>query len=369
MKKKYDILIFSSLPKNSGCYLRAKYFSDALLKNNVSVKFIIPPFSMPFMLDFMLSLFTNTFYVFKYNFKYGFAIKPYPNTLIPLLLKKIFTNIKIGVDIDDVDFGYREGLITKISKLLQKPFPKYFDFITFHNDNLIDYIQNEFKVQKDKLYPLLQGVDFSIFNKKNRKNGLKESIIKKFKLTGNTKIIVYSAHLNIASDLDIILNNINNILSRRNYFFIVAGGGPMLKYFKHLAEKNHIQKIMFTDYLAPAEIVHYLLIADVLIAYYKDKEVNYYRSYMKIREYLALQKRVVCNSVGELKLFKKYTYQTKNDINEFLKKIDYLLKTNYSDGREKKAAKFIKQHYNWNSIAAEFKKTFLGKKGDGAKLY
>ncbi len=352
--KKYDILIFSSLPKNSGCFLRAKYFAEGLQHNGVNVKFITPIYSLPFMLDFPVSFFINLFYVFRYRFNFGFAIKPYPNTLLPLLLKKILTSIKTGVDIDDIDFGYREGFINSISRFIQKPFPKFFNIVTYHNEKLVDYIVNEFNVSKNKLYKLKQGVDLNIFNPKNINKKLKTELIKKFNLSKKTKFIGYSAHLNIASDLDIILENINKILDKNNYFLIIAGGGPMLNAFKNIAKKNNIKKIYFTGYIPPEKIVQYLLISDVLIAFYKDKEVNYYRSYMKIREYLALKKMVICNSVGELKLFKKYTYQTKNEIKEFINKIDTILKKNYTDKREVEGYNLIVKEYNWDSIAKKF---------------
>ncbi len=359
--KKYDVLILSSLPGNSGCFLRAKYLANSLVNAGLKVKLIKPLYSLPFMLDFFLSFFLNTFFIFFYNFKFGFAIKPYPNTLIPLLIKRLFVKNKIGVDIDDIDYGYREGMINKISRLMQKPFPKNFDIVTFHNPLLKKFISQEFNVDEKNMYQLLQGVDFTVFNIHNRDKNLKVELIRNLNLKKNVKLIVYSAHLNIASDLDIILEYIGDILEKRDYFFIVAGGGPLLNYFKELAKQYRIKNIFFTGFLTPEKIADYIAIGDVLIAYYKDKEVNYYRSYMKIREYLALKKRVVCNKVGELKEFKEFTYQTDNDIKKFIKKIDFILKNNFSDKREIKGFKFVKNNYDWNIIGKKFA-NFLGRK-------
>jgi len=356
---KYDLLIFSSLPKNSGCYLRASYLGKSLTQNKLKIKVITPPESMPFMLDFVLTFFLNLYYVFKYKFKMGFAIKPYPNALIPLLIKKLFTNIKIGVDIDDIDFGYRKGIINTISRLIQKPFPKFFDIVTYHNPLLKKFIIQEYNVKNKKLFILPQGVDFDIYNYKTDIKNFKKRVLKKIGISSKTKIIIYAAHLNIAADLDIILENINLLLSKRDYFLIIAGGGPMFNFYKDYAKKLGIKKIYFTGYLLPKEIAKYVLLSDVAIVYYKNKPVNYYRCSMKLREYLALRKRVVSNDVGELKNFKKYVYQSRTSIDSFIKKIDWVLSKNFSDRREIAGYKFVKQNYNWKSIGKNFYSVIL----------
>jgi len=356
---KLTTIILSSLPRNSGCFLRAKYLGKALAKNGLNVKVVIPPAAMPFMLDFVVTFFLNLLYIFKYKFKIAIAIKPYPNTLVPLLIKRIFTDIKICVDIDDIDFGYRKGIINTISRIIQKPFPKYFDIVTYHNPMLKDFIINEYNVNEKKLSQLPQGVDFDIYNYKTKIKNFKKELLKKLGINSKTKIIIYTAHLNIAADLDIILDNINNLLEKRNYFLIIAGGGPMLNFYKGYAKKRNIKKIYFTGYLVPEEIVKYSIIADVAIVYYKDKPVNYYRCSMKLREYLALKKKVVSNDVGELKKFKKYVYQSKSDINSFIKKLDFFLRNNYSDKRELRGYTFVKETYNWDNIEKKFKKILL----------
>lgn len=113
---KYDFLILSSLPKNSGCYLRAKYLATSLSQNNAKVKLIVPVISHSFLLAFVLNFFKYLFFVFVTSYTYGIAIKPYPNTLIPLLLKRLISKNKIIVDIDDIDFGYRKGLMSTFSR-------------------------------------------------------------------------------------------------------------------------------------------------------------------------------------------------------------------------------------------------------------
>ncbi len=354
--KKIDVIILSSLSRDSGCFLRATYLGKSLADNGLEVKVITPPKSMKLMLEFPVSFFIYLFYILKYRFKIGIAIKPYPNSLIPLLIKKFISGIKVVVDIDDIDFGYRKGIFTTLLRYLQKPLPGLCDYVTYHNKRLKNFIIEEYKVEEKKLVILSQGVDFNIYDYKKDVKNFKERLRERLSLKERTKIIIYTAHLNIASDLDVILDNINDLLNRRDHFFIIAGGGPMFNYFKNYAKNKGITKIYFTGYLKPNDIVKYILSSDVALVYYKDKPVNYYRSSMKLREYLALKRKVVSNDVGELKDFKHYVYQSKKDIKSFIKMIDDVLQKKRDDRRERKGYKFVKENYNWDKIGKDFLK-------------
>lgn len=351
---KYDFIILSSLPFNSGCFLRAKYLASALKKAGAKVKLVIPFRTKPLMLDFALNFIKYLFAVFITDYRIGMAIKPYPNTLIPLLVKKFIKHNKIIVDIDDIDFGYRKGVISTISRWIQKPFPRHFDIITYHNSMLKKFIKDEYGVINQQLHVLKQGVDMDVFNYRIKINDFKKRFFLRYKLNKNIKVLIYTAHLNIASDLDVVFRNIKSILEKYNCFLIIAGGGPLLNYYKQLADNLNLQKIYFTGYLSPYEIVKYIMISDFSLVYYKDKKVNYYRSSMKLREHLALKKKIICNDVGELKLFKKFTYQSSTDIVSFIKLIEKLLKKNPVDRREIKGYSFIKKNYDWAKIGKEF---------------
>jgi len=259
------------------------------------------------------------------------------------LMKKLF-GTKIIVDIDDLDYGYRKGIVSNISRLIQRPFPKYFDLVTYHNDMLLEHITGDLNVKVGRTYRLDQGVDFNVFNYK-----IKDSLLKdKFK---GKKILLYTGHLNIASDLDEIMKSVS--LLKLNYVFIVAGGGPMEKEFKELARKLNINAY-FTSHLDRNDVAKYISIADVCLVYYKDNFVNKYRCSMKLRECLAMEKKVVCNDVGDLKEFKDYVYQSNSSLDDFSKMIVNAL--NSKDGRNKKGREYIKKKYDWKDIGEKFSK-------------
>ncbi len=336
------IVILSSFAQDVGCWLRAQYLGNSLKDHKVSY---IGPFKKTwmFMLDMLFSLPINFFKVLFTKADVMIAVKPFPNVTWPLLIKKLF-GTKIIVDIDDLDHGYRKGIVSEISKRLIRPFPKYFDLVTYHNNNLLKHIVNDLRVDRKKIYKLDQGVDFGVFNYK-----LKDALLKnKFK---DKKVLLYTGHLNIASDLDDILKAVS--LLKKDYVFVVAGGGPLEKEFKRLAKELKVNAF-FTGYLDRKDVARYLSIADVCLVYYKDNLVNLYRCSMKLRECLAMEKKVVCNDVGDLKEFKEFTYQSGSDLKEFSEMIVKALKSR--DKRNIKGRKYIEKKYDWKIIGSKFSK-------------
>jgi glycosyltransferase involved in cell wall biosynthesis len=341
------------LPLNSGCYLRALYLAGALERQGRRVKLITPVLSKPFMLDFFLNFVLYCFHVLLVPYRTGVAVKPYPNALLPLLVKKWVTGNRVVADIDDVDFGYRQGLISAISRFIQRPFPRFADRVTYHNPLLKDFIKKEYCVQERRLLVLKQGVDLSLFRPGRGTAASRRLFREQHRISPKTRVLVYAAHLNIASDLEEVLRALRPLLGEKA-FLIIAGGGPLLTYYQKLARELCLSRIFFTGYLAPSKIARYALLSDFALVYYKDKKVNHYRSSMKLRELLAMEKKVICNDVGELKLFEKYTYQSKSDIGSFVRLIRKLVEHAPRDAREKKGAEFVRTHYDWKKIAQEF---------------
>ena len=113
------IAVLSSLAQETGCWLRTQYIANSLRnagRGDVEVETIKPlKKNMPFMFDMVLSIPINFTKVLFNKSDVFVAVKPFPNVTIPLVAKKIIDNKKIIVDIDDLDSGYRKGLLSQVN--------------------------------------------------------------------------------------------------------------------------------------------------------------------------------------------------------------------------------------------------------------
>jgi hypothetical protein len=131
------ILVLCSQSKDSGANLRAEYIWKYLKKSGADAEYIRPPFiSLPLMLDFIMSMFFYFFALMNRKPDVVIIVKPYPNTVLPALMLK-FAGAKIIIDIDDLDHGYRTGLLADFIKRLQAKLVNAADYITSHNEELI----------------------------------------------------------------------------------------------------------------------------------------------------------------------------------------------------------------------------------------
>ncbi len=354
------ITVFSSLPADSGCFLRAKYLASSLTSAGNKATLVPEPRGISFLLHMAYSLFRNLYILFTSSPDAGICIKPYPNTLWPLLIKRFFKkSFLVITDIDDLDYGYRKGILPFLSKHLQLPFPRFCDLVTYHNDNLFHHIQKNFKVSANKMYRLDQGVDFSVYGNINRKKAaeLRSKIIRNSKIQ-KPVLLSYSAHLNVASDLEEILQALKIILHKRDdILLVIAGGGPLLSYFQTKATQLGLSShTYFTGYLHPNEVALHLGASDFGIVYYRNNHVNQFRTSMKIREYLALGMNVICNNVGDLKEFKDLTFQSGSGYKNLALKILKTLSLR-NPGINKKAISYIRRKYDWTLIGKSFSNT------------
>lgn len=338
----------------SGSALRASYIAKYLSKLGHDVEFIQPLKRLPFQLDFPVSLLVYTLKILPKHYDIIYVIKSYPNACFPAIIKKS-QNTKIILDVDDLDYAYRNGIGRNMSKFLQIPFPRFFDAITVHNDNLREFLNKEVGIPMNKIFDLAQGVDLELFNEKN----VDKNLIKKLELE-DKPLVIYTAHLDVSTDLEPILNAFKIVLKKvEDCKLLIVGGGPRQRYFEKMIEKMDLEnKILFTGYLNKELLPSYIAIGDVCIVYYENRLPNFYRTSMKLREYLALKKPVVCNDVGELSKFKEYTYQTTTDFRDFAEKIiEFLLQK--GDKREMKGYKFVIEKFSWEKIIKEFEGNVL----------
>ncbi len=351
------ILLYSSLAEDTGGAIRAAYIYEALHRCGFDVVYV-PPLKVtrPLKFDFALSLPRYTLAALNTRCDVAMAIKPYPNSGLPLLMKKL-AGTKIVIDVDDLDYAYRNGgIISYAGEKIQKPFPRLCDMVTYHNDNLYHHLTEDFHVSPARLYRLEQGVDVTRFDEARISDEQCRRIFQTYDLEGKN-IVTYVAHLDPACDLDAILEGlveVKNVMPE--VCLLVVGGGLFERRFMELAEQLGLREhIRFTGLLPKEEVIPFMKIAECCVVYYKDRQANYCRTSMKLREYLCLGKRVVCNDVSELVNHKEYTYQTSTSIKEFNAMLIEVLQGK-SDGRELRGQKYIRENYSWDILSQKFGK-------------
>lgn len=348
------VLVLSSLAANTGGAVRAEYIAESLRRCGAEVHFVHPmPKALPLMLDFALSLPIYTVASLALKPDVAIAIKAYPNAGIPLLLKKQ-VGTKIVIDIDDLAYAYRTGVVACLSRISQQPFPSRCDLVTYHCDGLYGHIVTELGVLPEKTYRLDQGVDLRLFDPRSVEVTAQKALRERFLLAG-CKVLTYVAHLDVACDLDAVLFALRLICQeQRNVKLLIVGDGALRRHFMKMARDLCLDNnVIFVGLAKREEVADYISIADACIVYYKDKPVSYYRVSMKLREYLAMGRRVICNDVGDLKEFAAWTYQTSSALGEFADKIVDVLRGN-SDGREFEGQEFVQRNCSWDTIGRAF---------------
>lgn len=353
-----NFLILSSLARDSGCALRARHLADALRR--IGHKVCQPPLprSKPFFLDLPLTGLMALPAIAFQRYDVAVVIKPYPTLLWPLLLRRKLGGGRVAVDVDDIDFGFRFGIGSRILAALQQPLPGYCDLVTTHNDTLQRHIQEFHQVESSRIYRLGQGVALDIYRpfEPAERVRLRAEAVEQIR-GGPEPILLYIGHLNIASELDSILNILPGVIRRHpGVRLVVAGGGPRLREFRRLAQETTPSgSVYFTGLQTPEEINVWLNTADVALVYYRDNEPNRGRVSMKIRECLAAGIPVVANDFGDLAQFRDFVLQSGNDLSSFAERILTALSDPPDrDSHALRARQFISANWNWDSIARDF---------------
>lgn len=349
------VLVFSSLAQDTGSSVRAECIAEGLGKAGVEVKFVKPfPQTLPLKLDLLLTL---PWYFLRIIFSSAnivLVVKSYPNVGLPLFFKKLL-GAKIIIDTDDLAFAYSKGLWSFFSKFSQELFLPLADLYTYHRPQIKSYLTDDLNVPLEKTYQLRQGVDLKIFAKKISLRAQRK-LRKKSGLVGK-KVLVFVGHFDVACDLESILGVMPQVFKKISQVrLLLVGDGLRKKEFQNLAKNlGFFEKTIWTGLVSQEKVIDFVSLGDACLVYYQDRQANYFRASLKLREYLALGKKVVCNDVGELKDFRKYTYQTSLRLSGFAKMIIKVM-LGFGDKREIKGKNFVRRKYGWEKIGRDFAK-------------
>ena len=345
------ILVYSALASDTGAAVRAKYLAEAIDKSGVSCRLVIPPRrTLPLKLDCWLSLPRYLSTLWRERPKVILGIKSYPNVGLVCLVQK-WLGGKSVLDTDDLSYAYSKGFWRRLSKLAQELFLPLADLHTYHRPGLRRYLASK-GILKERLYRLEQGVGELFFKsfRPQEINAIKHRL--GFK---KEKVLVFVGHFDIACDLGELLVILAPVLtSQPKVRLLVVGDGPRRAEYEQLTDELEIAaQVAWSGLVDPDEVPKLVAVADIGLVYYEQRKANFYRSSMKLREYLALAKPVVANDYGELKEWKKYVYQSKTDHESYRRVLKKVL-FGRGDDRSTKGREFVSRTAGWQLIGKNF---------------
>ncbi len=347
-------LVLSSLGRNTGCALRARYLAGALEALGWRVAAPAPPFpSLPGALEVFLSLPSYLLACLREKPDLAVAIKPYPNAWIPLWILRLLGRTAVA-DVDDLDGGYRGGLLGLLGRASQAPAFRLLDRFSTHHPELRRWLEEKQGVKPERVVWLGQGVDTDLF----RPEAVPVEEAGACRLAaGGRRVLLFSAHLNVACEFPLLLEWAAPLLKERaDVVLVVAGGGPRLDEFKALAASAGLEgRCLFTGALKPEGVRAWMALASACLAVYGPGEANRYRVPMKVGEYLAMGRPVVCNPIGGLAGLEPYLYTCGAEAGDFRRALGALLEGG-GDGREERGREYARASLDWRRVAERFLK-------------
>jgi hypothetical protein len=271
---------------------------ESLSEKGFATSFFEPLPSMPLKGDFALSTLSYALSTLLLNSRIGswdylFINKAYPNALIPALVTKIRGG-RVILDIDDADSGFHSGVMSGVVELCQMPLPHIADYLCTHSETIGSELRRKFP-EKPVLF-LGQGVNPKLLAETPGAAGIRREYC------GDAEIVVlYTAHMNVASEFPLILDIFSKASSDTNAVLLAPGGGPRLHEFRSLARASGLgSRVVMPGSFSREQLAAYNHAADVCLVYYPDSHANRARVSMKVREHLAAGRITVCNRVGDL---------------------------------------------------------------------
>jgi len=340
-------LILSALSLGTGSGLRARYLAAALARLGWDAELAAPAGApMPYSAE-ILAAAPRLLRRAAGRFDLAVGIKPYPDVWLALALARARGALAV-VDVDDADGSYRGGAMAGLTHLLQAPAFAVAPLISTHHPLLRRALASGHGA--DRVLDLPQGVDLGLFDAGARraaaaawraKNGLRGRVL-----------LGFTAHLNVACQLELLLDAAGPWLRRHpRACLVVAGGGPLLGHFQGLAAALGTQ-VRFEGPQTPLQAATVLAACDVSVSAYGPSQGNQYRVPMKVAESLALAKPVVSNLVPGLLPLRAVLHQAQPEPAAYGRALDQALAQGMV--RARKGRDFVRRNLDWTRVAASF---------------
>jgi glycosyltransferase involved in cell wall biosynthesis len=338
-------LVVSALSAGTGSGLRARYLARALERLGWETVFAAPAGApLPYSAEIVSSA-PRLLAEGSSRFDLAVGVKPYPNAWLALGLAGLRGAVTV-MDVDDDDGGYRGGALGLLTRLIQAPGFRATPLLSTHHPLLRAKLAAAHGTQR--VLDLPQGVDTGIFQARKRRQPRPES------LRDASPLLAFTAHLNIACQLDVLLEALGPWLrAHPKAVLAIAGDGPDAERFRALAAPFGRQ-VRFLGRVDPQGAAALLACADASLSAYGPGEGNRYRVPMKVAESLAVGVPVVTNLVPGLRPLAPYLYVSELVPKAFGRALDRALRS--GDGRTRRGQRFVREELDWGRVAAGFLK-------------
>lgn len=294
--------------------------------------------NLPFSLEAFLSIPRFALIALFSRADLALGIKPYPNCALALFILKA-KGTRVCCDVDDLDWGWRKGLARWLAFAALRPAFSLLPLFSTHHPGIKRALQQQGLAQGDRILPLPQGVAPELFPKRpTPKNGP----------------LLFVAHLNVACQLELLLEWLGPLLGKKGVpDLLVAGGGPLLRRWQSRHEGPHVH---FSGPVSTGEAAVLMSRARVCLSAYAPGEGNEFRVPMKVLEYLAAGRAVLSNLIPGLEPLKRHLYACKPQGEDFRRVLLGLLKSG-GDGREARGRALVLKSYSWKAAVASLLKS------------
>ena len=340
-------LVLSALAPGTGSCLRARYLAEALSRLGWESDLAIPSGGpLPYSAEILAGAPRMALRSVE-RFDLAVGVKPYPNVWIGLALARLRGALTV-VDVDDADGAYRGGLLAGVTHALQAPALSVAHLASTHHPGLRRGLVA--RCGGSRVLDLAQGVDLGLFDAAARRR--EAAAWRRGAGLGGGTLLCFTAHLNVACQLELLLAAVGPWLRRHaKATLVVAGGGPLLGHFQALAAPLGRQ-VRFEGPQTPLQAATVLAACDAAVSIYGPSAGNQYRVPMKVAESLALAKPVVSNLVPGLLPLRPYLFESGPGAASFGRALDRALAAGPSRARQGRA--YVRRHLDWDRVAAGF---------------
>jgi glycosyltransferase involved in cell wall biosynthesis len=340
-------LILSALSLGTGSGLRARYLAEALTRLGWDAELGAPLGGpLPYSAEILAALPRLALRGLG-RFDLAVGVKPYPDAWAALGLARLRGALAVA-DVDDADGAYRGRAMAAVTHALQAPAFWTAPLVSTHHPLLRRELAARFG--SDRVLDLPQGVDLGLFDPAarraeaaawRRRSGLEGRVL-----------LGFTAHLNVACQLELLLDAAGPWLRRHpRATLVVAGGGPLLGRFRALAAPLGAQ-VRFEGPLSPLQAAVVLAACNVSVSAYGPALGNRYRVPMKVAESLALAKPVVSNLVPGLLPLRPYLVEAEPEPAAFGRALDRALAAGLPRARQ--GRDYVRRHLDWTRVAEGF---------------